>query len=61
MMVSIIPRSPREHQIAHSLGVDDWLLIERRVFVHCFNQSGCLVEKNGHLRWIRENQIKEAE
>ena len=57
-MAKIIPVSPREQQIVHSLGDDAWEVIEVRNQVVCLNnQSGILISKLGHTRWVKSSQV----
>lgn len=49
--VSFTPMTPREKQIANSLGVTNWRVIAVREDVICFgNAPGTLITKNGHVR-----------
>lgn len=58
--VSFVPSSQREHQIAKSLGVTGWTVMQDTDQVFCFpgNPPATLIEKNGHIRWVRSEQIR---
>lgn len=58
IMVRIVPTTPREWQIARSLGVQGWKLI-RFGNPSCFNMAeGALVTKCGHLRWVHHVEVE---
>ena len=58
MLHTITPNSQRERQIVAALGGDGWRIVERRSAVVCLdNGAGALIEKHGHIRWIRQTQI----
>ncbi len=57
-LCTIRPSTPREEQIAHSLGTDAWQLLEERPAVICFGGTrGALVRKHGHTRWVRRWEV----
>lgn len=59
-MISIRPETQREHQIARSLGRDNWEIVEKRLQVVCLdNGPGTLIRKGNHIRWIRSAQVEE--
>ena len=58
--VKLIPWTQSEHQIVNALGQDNWEVLEEResvLFLH--NQPAILLEKEGHTRWVRANQVFE--
>ena len=60
LKVKLIPWTQREHQVVNALGQDNWVVLEERESVLCLrNQPAILIEKNGHTRWIRANQVAE--
>lgn len=61
--VSFEPVTAREKQIAKSLGVTGWTIMEESEQVFCFpgNPPATLIEKNGHIRWVRTSQIRKKE
>lgn len=57
---NILPVTAREQQIVNSLGFNNWNIIEKRDKVLCLdNLPGYLIEKNGHIRWIKCSKILE--
>ena len=57
---SFTPTTDRERKIVHTLGADDWDILDKREKVSCFNnQPGHFIKKSGHTRWVKSNQVKE--
>jgi hypothetical protein len=55
---TLVPFSQREKQISNSLGCEGWEVVERRAQVIVLNsQPGVLIAKQGHMRWVRPNQV----
>ena len=59
-MASIRPVTQREHQIARSLGTDDWRVITPLGHGFRWRDTEMLVEKAGHRRWINSTQVTEG-
>jgi len=52
------PVTQREQQIAKSLGVTGWRICAENANTICLNGAdGRLIEKSGHSRWVRTEQL----
>jgi len=58
MTVTFRPVSQREQQIAKALGVTGWRICAENANTICLNGAdGRLIEKSGHSRWVRTEQL----
>ena len=52
------PVTAREGQIGKSLGVTGWRICAEMANTPCLNGAdGRLIEKSGHSRWVRTEQL----
>ena len=62
MTFTLRPVSQREQQIAKALGVTGWRICAENANTICLNGGdGRLIEKSGHSRWVRTEQLTEDE
>lgn len=58
MTFTLRPVSQREQQIAKALGVTGWRICAENAKAICLNGAdGRLIEKSGHARWVRTEQL----
>jgi hypothetical protein len=57
--VFLRPVTQREKQVVHSLGNDNWEVLDFGPNV--FRPGEVLLRKNGHQRWVKETQVSDME
>lgn len=54
--ISFRPVTQREQQIASSLGATGWAVLDERPVLCMGMQPALLIQKSGHIRWIKKEQ-----